>query len=345
MSGERVLVTGGTGFLAAHCIVQLVRAGYRVRTTLRNGAGTQRLHAMLRDGGVANPADVDVVEADLTRDAGWPQAVAGTDFVLHVASPYPASPPRHEDELIVPARDGTLRVLRAAGDAGVRRVVLTSSFAAIGYGHDRYDHPLTERDWTDPDAPGVQAYQRSKTLAERAAWEFVETQGGPLELSVVNPVGIIGPLLSERPSTSMLFMGQLLNRELPALPRLAYGVVDVRDAAGLHLLAMTHPDAAGERFLATAGNSLWAADLARILHDNLGAAGRRVPLRTLPDRLVRTLALVNPSIRAMIHELGVFKPMSNQKARDVLGWEPRTPTDALVAAGKSLVERGLVKNH
>jgi nucleoside-diphosphate-sugar epimerase len=342
MSDETVLVTGGTGFLGAHCILQLLQAGYRVRTTVRNLGRSDDVRTMLRNGGADGTAPVEFAQADLTADDGWDAAVAGCSYVLHVASPFPAQPPRDENELIVPARDGTLRVLRAARAAGVRRVVLTSSFAAIGYGHTRVDHVLTEADWTDPDAPGVQPYQRSKTLAERAAWDFVEREG--IELAVVNPVGIVGPLLGA-PTTSIMLIQRLLNHELPALPRLSFGIVDVRDVADLHLRAMTDPSAPGERFLATAGDSLWVSDIARVLRDNLGPAGQRVPTRALPDFVVRALALVSPSIRPMVHDLGVFKPVSNDKARRVLGWQPRSADAALIATGESLLHRGLIKQR
>ncbi|WIX98457.1 aldehyde reductase [Amycolatopsis mongoliensis] len=341
MNDDTVLVTGGTGFLGAYCILRLLQTGYRVRTTVRDLRRSADVREMLRNGGASDDAAVEFVPADLTRDEGWSAAVAGCTYVLHVASPFPARAPRDENELIIPARDGTLRVLRAARDAGVRRVVLTSSFAAIGYGHARVDHVFTELDWTDPDNPGVEPYQRSKTLAERAAWDFV--QGGGLELAVVNPVGIVGPLLGN-PTTSILLILSLLNNELPALPRLSYGLVDVRDVADLHLRAMTDPAARGERFLATAGDSLWAAEIARILRDGLGDAGKRVPTRTLPNVAVRALALVNSSVRPMVHDLGVFKPLSNDKSRRVLGWQPRSAEDALIATGESLLRRGLIKH-
>lgn len=340
MNDNTVLVTGGTGFLGTYCILRLLQAGYRVRTTVRDLRRSADVREMLRNGGASDDAAVEFVQADLTRDEGWSAAVAGCTYVLHVASPFPARAPRAENELIIPARDGTLRVLRAARDAGVRRVVLTSSFAAIGYGHPRVDHVFTELDWTDPDRPGVGAYQRSKTLAERAAWDFVQGEG--LELAVVNPVGIVGPLLGN-PTTSILLIQSLLNNELPALPRLSYGLVDVRDVADLHLRAMIDPEARGERFLATAGDALWASEIARILRDGLGDAGKRVPTRALPNVVVRALALVNSSVRPMVHDLGVFKPLSNDKPRRVLGWQPRSAEDALIATGESLLRRGLIK--
>lgn len=343
---DTVLVTGGNGFLGAYCVLALLRSGHRVRTTIRDVRNTPGLLEMLRVGGAHDAESVDVVAADLNEDAGWREAVAGCRHVLHVASPYPSRRPRDEDELIRPARDGSLRVLRAARDAGVERVVLTSSFAAIGYGHrQERARTFSEVDWTDPDDPGVEAYQRSKTLAERAAWDFVAAEGGSaLELTVVNPVGIIGPLLNPEPTTSMQLMTQLLNGRLPAVPRLTYGIVDVRDVADLHVRAMTDPAANGQRFLATAGEALWVSDVARILRDNLGPAGRRVPTHEMPDIVVRTLGLVVPSMRSMVHDLGVFKGLTNQKARDLLGWRPRSPERTLLEMANSLVDLGLVRS-
>ncbi|TIS22842.1 MAG: aldehyde reductase [Mesorhizobium sp.] len=254
MGGELVLVAGGSGFLGAHCVLALLQAGYRVRTTVRSAKREADVLAMLRVGG-AEPGDaLSFAYADLTTDAGWPEAVAGCQYVLHVASPFPPGVPKHEDDLIVPAREGALRVLRAARDAGVKRVVLTSSFAAIGYGQTPIpDSPFTEENWTNL-AAKVSAYVKSKTQAERAAWDFIGSQGGALELAVVNPVGIFGPVLGPDHSTSTDFIKRLLDGEMPGLPRMVFGVVDVRDVADLHLRAMTSAAAKGERFLAISGD-------------------------------------------------------------------------------------------
>src|SRR4051812_26152051 len=192
---DTVLVTGGSGFLASHCILKLVSEGYPVRTTLRNRRREADVRAMLKEGGVNGQARLEFVQADLLQDDGWTDAAAGCRYVMHVASPFPVAVPKHEDDVIVPARDGTLRGLRGAHQAGVERVVLTSSFAAIGYGHPDRDVPFDETSWTDLAGFGVQPYQKSKTLAERAAWEFVGSHNGKMELSVVNPVGIFGPAL------------------------------------------------------------------------------------------------------------------------------------------------------
>ena len=271
MSGELVLVTGGSGFIGAHCILQILNAGYRVRTTIRSLTREPEVRAMLAAGGAKTGAALSFAAADLMADAGWPESVGGCDFVLHVASPFPAGAPRHEDELIIPAREGALRVLRAARDAGVRRVVLTSSFAAIGYGQKITDQPFSEENWTDPDGGHVTAYVKSKTLAERAAWDFIAREGGALELSVVNPVGVLGPVLGPDLSTSIQLVKRLLDGSIQGCPRLSFGIVDARDVADLHLRAMTNPAAKGERFLAAAGGTVRQAGPARPVEDSLEA--------------------------------------------------------------------------
>ncbi len=338
-----VLVTGGSGFIGSHCILQLLAAGHRVRTSVRSLGREATVRAMLKQGGAEPGERLSFVEADLERDVGWPAAVAGCDYVLHVASPFPPDLPKHEDELIVPAREGALRVLRAARDAGVRRVVLTSSFAAVGYGHPPQPAPFDETSWTDLDGAGVLPYIKSKTLAERAAWDFIAREGGALELAVVNPVGVFGPVLGQDYSTSILLVQRLMDGAMPGCPQLCFGVVDVRDVADLHLRAMTDPAAAGERFLAVAGDFLWIREIARALRQQLGTSARKVPMRQLPNWLVRLAALRDPAIRQILPELGMHKNASSAKARRVLGWSPRPPQDAVVATAESLLRLGLLR--
>ena len=343
MSGELVLVTGGSGFIGAHCILQILNAGYRVRTTIRSLTREPEVRAMLAAGGAKTGAALSFAAADLMADAGWPESVGGCDFVLHVASPFPAGAPRHEDELIIPAREGALRVLRAARDAGVRRVVLTSSFAAIGYGQKITDQPFSEENWTDPDGGHVTAYVKSKTLAERAAWDFIAREGGALELSVVNPVGVLGPVLGPDLSTSIQLVKRLLDGSIQGCPRLSFGIVDARDVADLHLRAMTNPAAKGERFLAAAGGTVPMEEIARVLKARMGKAAARVPTRVLPDWMVRLASLFDPSIAQVVPELGRPKNVTNEKARHVLRWAPRTNEDAIVATAESLVRLGLLR--
>jgi nucleoside-diphosphate-sugar epimerase len=344
MAGEMVLVTGGTGFIGAHCIIQLLNAGYMVRTTVRNLAREEEVRNMIRQGGVEPGERLEFFAADLTSDAGWSEAVAGCAYVLHVASPFPPAIPQHEDELIIPAREGALRVLRAARDAGVKRVVLTSSFAAIGYGQKPKDRPFNETDWTDPNGDDVRAYVKSKTLAEKAAWDFIAREGGALELSVVNPVGVFGPVLGPDYSTSILLVQRLMDGAMPGCPRLYFGAVDVRDVAGMHIECMTNPAAKGERFLALAGEFLSIAQIARILKRTMGPAAKRVPTMELPDFMVRLAAMRDPAVQQILPELGKRKNGSNEKARRVLGWQFRSNEECIAATAQSMVELGLLKD-
>jgi nucleoside-diphosphate-sugar epimerase len=336
-----VLVTGGSGFIGCHCIVQLLRAGHRVRATLRDLKRVSDVHAMLRRAGLAPADSPSFSRAQLESDSGWSAAVEGCDYVLHVASPFPAGTPRSDDELIVPARDGALRVLAAAHAAGVRRVVLTSSFAAIGYGQPARSQPFDERDWTHLEAH-LSAYVRSKTVAERAAWDFVARHGGP-ELAVINPAAVFGPLLGPDCSTSIVLLQRMLEGALPANPRLFFGVVDVRDVADLHLRAMCHPQASGERFLALAGDCMSLGEIARLLKLRLGAPAARVSTREAPNWLVRLAAFRDRAARDILPELGKRKNASNEKARRVLGWQPRPNDEAILATARSLQELGLLK--
>jgi nucleoside-diphosphate-sugar epimerase len=339
-----VLVTGGSGFIGSHCLLQLLAAGHDVRTTVRNLNREPEVRALLQQGGVADAGErLAFFAANLEADAGWAAAADGCDYVLHIASPFPASLPKDEDELIRPAREGALRVLRAARDAGVKRVVLTSSFAAIGYGHSQAAANFTEADWSDPDGPDIQPYAKSKTLAERAAWDFIAREGGALELSVVNPVGVFGPALGPDYSTSILLIQRLMDEAVPGCPRLWFGAVDVRDVADLHLRAMTDPKAKGERFLATAGDFLSIVEMAKMLKADLGPAARRVPTTELPDWLLRLLAIINPEVRQLLPELGKRKNASNAKARTVLGWTPRSSEESILATAQSLIALGLLK--
>jgi len=335
-----VLVTGGSGFIGSHCILQLLSAGHQVRTTVRSMKREGDVRAMLKQGGFEPDSRLSFVVADLENDAGWAEAVAGCEHVLHVASPLPPNVPKHEDELIVPARDGTLRVLRASRDAGVKRVVFTSSFAAIGYGRKERNAPYTETDWTDPNSEGVMPYQKSKTLAERAAWDFIAKESGGLELSVVNPVGVFGPVLGPDYATSILLVQRLLDGAMPGVPQLYFGAVDVRDVADLHIRAMTHPAAKGERFLAVAGDFVSMLDVAKILKRRMGELAKKVPTRQLRNWLVRIAAMRDPAIKLIVPELGKRKNATNEKARRMLAWAPRSNEDSVIATAESLARLG-----
>jgi nucleoside-diphosphate-sugar epimerase len=341
-----VLVTGGSGFLGAHCIISLLTAGYKVRTTVRSPNKQSTVRDMLKNGNISDSllSNLSFALADLTNDDGWPEAVSGCTYVLHVASPFPAYVPKHEDDLIIPAREGTLRVLRAAKAAGVKRVVLTSSFTAVGYGHPEQDKPFTEENWTDLSHGNVGPYPKSKTLAERAAWDFIKSEDGKgLEMSVINPVGIFGPVLGKEYATSIIFVERLLKGDFPGVPKIWSAVVDVRDVASLHLLAMTHEKAAGERFLAVSPPTMSIQETAMTLKERLPDIAKRAPTRVFPNILVRIVALFNKEVALVVPELGKKKEVSNEKARMMLGWNPRSREDALVATVESLVKFGILK--
>jgi dihydroflavonol-4-reductase len=339
MAMSTVLVTGGSGFVGGHVVLALLRAGHTVTTTVRSLAREAEVRAVLKRAG-AGLDRLAFFAADLGRDDGWPQAVAGCDYVMHVASPLPGAEPKNPDDVIAPARDGTLRVLRAARDAGVKRVVYTSSCGAIYYGHPLRKEPFDETSWTNLDGE-MSTYVRSKAISERAAWDFVAREGGALELTAINPSGIFGPALGPDISSSLELVKRLL-AGMPACPQLYFGVVDVRDVADLHLRAMTSPAAKGERFIAVAGECMSLFDIAKLLRARLGDAARKVPTRQLPNSLVRLTASFNPQMRQLLPLLGKVRNATSAKAERVLGWKPRSREDAVVATARSLIEFGVV---
>lgn len=341
-NNKLVLVTGGSGFIAVHCILKLLHQGYTVRTTLRSLSRQDEVKQMLKIGGISSFDNLSFIEANLSDDKNWDEAIKGCEYVLHVASPTPAIKFKHEDELINPAKNGVLRVLKASRNANVKRVVLTSAFGAIGVGHKNRTTPYTENDWSNLDA-NVHPYQKSKTIAEKTAWDFIKNDGGNLELSTVNPVGVMGPILGADYSHSHQMIRQMLEGEIKACPKITSCYVDVRDVADLHLLAMTHPKAKGERFLATAGNALSMLDVAKILKRRLGDDAKKVPTKELPNWLLRIAALRNPSLKMLVTLLGQYMQASGEKAKKLLNWSPGSSEDAIVATAESLLRLGLIK--
>jgi dihydroflavonol-4-reductase len=290
----------------------------------------------------AEPGDrLEVVAADLSADAGWAEAAAGCGHVLHVASPFPPKQPKDPDELIVPAREGTLRVLRASLDAGAERIVVTSSVAAVrGGGPPRNGSTYTEEDWTDGDNAALTPYTRSKTVAERSAWELVREAGVEDRLATVNPGAIIGPVLSADRSFSIQSVERLL-KGVPVMPRLGWSFVDVRDVADLELRAMTTPEAGGKRFIAT-DRFLWMSDVAAVLRERLGDGARKVPTRVAPDLLFKVLGIFDASVRSFTGDLGKRPEYSSARARELLGWSPRPVEDSIAETGESLIRHGVV---
>lgn len=334
---ERVLVTGGSGFIASYCIAQALTQGWRVRTTVRDLARDAGVRASITM--LASVDDrLEVVAADLNADTGWAAAARDCAYVLHIASPFPAASPKDDDELVRPARDGTLRVLAAAHAAGARRVVITSSTAAVAYGRGGRDEPFTEADWSDAtNRADTSSYERSKTIAERAAWDWVAREGGSLELVTICPGAVLGPLFGSDRSASIDIVARLLDGSLPGVARFGWPLVDVRDIADLHLRAMTAPNAAGQRYIG-ANNFAWMSDIAAVLRERVPALAARVPHRALPNVVVRLSSLFDPVLRARIFELGKRRPVSADKARRELGWAPRSNADAIVATAESLTK-------
>lgn len=335
---ETVLVSGGSGFLGGWCVVELLDRGYGVRTTVRDLAREAEVREAV--GSQIDAGEkLSVLAADLTSDDGWAEAVAGCDYVLHVASPFPPVQPKDPDELIVPAREGTRRVLGAALAAGVKRTVVTSSVAAIA-GGAKGPGPLTEENWTDLDFPGLSPYVRSKTIAERAAWELVEERGERGRLTTINPGAILGPPLSRDASFSLQVIERLL-KGTPGAPRIGFSFVDVRDVARLHVDAMLSTDAGGERFIAVA-EFLWMAEVAAVLRRELGDDARKVPTRRVPDLLVKAMGLFDPSVRTITNQLGKKLTYSNEKAKSALDFAPRPVPESIAETGRRMVELGVV---
>ncbi len=333
-----VLVSGGSGYIAGFLIRQLVAEGWMVHTTVRDLAKEAAVRKLL----AVDNSRLAFHAADLMNDAGWREAMDGCSHVAHVASPFPRVHSKDPNDLIVPARDGALRALRAAKAAGVRRFVMTSSVAAIAYGRGEGVHTFTEADWTDVNAPGVSSYALSKTIAERAARDWVAKEGGGMEYCTVNPTAVLGPVWSDDLSTSIDLVKKLLDGSMPGCPKMSIGIVDVRDVADLHVRALNAPNMAGERFIAS-GPTLAMVDIARILKARLGAQARKAPTRQLPNFLVKLSSLFDPVIKQVIPELGTVRHADASHAKAVLGWIPRLAEETIVDTARSLFDLGIVK--
>jgi len=337
-----VLVTGASGFIAIHCIIQLLEQGYQVRGTLRSMTREDELRKT-----IAKHIEADdkltFIQADLLNDTNWADAVSGCDYVLHVASPFPFEAPKDENDLIRPAKEGTLRVLRAAADNGVKRVVLTSSIAAISAGHPREKTHFDEKDWSLSDSPAIESYPKSKTLAERAAWEFIKNlpQEHPLELAVINPGYVLGPLPDKYQRTSGELIQQLMSGALPGLARVQFTGVDVRDVAAAHIAAMITPEAAGQRFPCV-GKQFWLYEAAQILNKHFSARGYKIPTTVLPSWLVRIVAIFLPPARSVLKTLDRETFIDSTLIRKTLNWKPLSLEQSFIDMAESMIELKLV---
>ncbi|MGW2709090.1 NAD-dependent epimerase/dehydratase family protein [Streptomyces sp. NPDC001356] len=332
---ETVLVTGGTGYVGGWCVAELLRRGHRVRTTVRSHSKEQAV----RDAVTTQVDAQDRLEfaiADLTADQGWDAAVRGVDFVLHVASPMGGAGGEDPAALIATARDGALRVVRAAAEAGVRRVVMTSAANTASPSSYTEESITDETLWTDPEDPTLIPYRRSKTLAELAAWHYMTTYEGPTELTTILPGAVFGPILSTSTIGSAGIIQQMLTGTMAGVPRIGLEIVDVRDLADIHIRAMTSPKAAGERFLAT-GEFTWMLDMARALKEDLGQDGERVSTQEIPDDVVRA----NPAMGEIAPALGRRNRHSTAKAHTVLDWQPRPARESVIDCARSLLSHGV----
>lgn len=333
-----VLVSGGSGYIAGFLIRQLVAEGWTVHTTIRNLQGEGRVRARL----AVDNDRLRFFAADLMRDAGWAEAMAGCSHVAHLASPVPATHLVDAEELIVPARDGVLRALRFARDAGVMRFVHTSSVAAIAYGNPPGQTRFTEADWSDATSPATSPYAKSKTIAERAARDWMAMEGGAMDYVSINPSLVVGPVFDADMSSSIDVVQKMLEGAYPGCPDIGFGIVDVRDIADLHVRVLTRPGIANERFIAS-GRFLTLIDIARLYKARLGARARKVPARRLPDFVVRIAALFDPMVRSILPELGRRRDVDASHAKNILGWVTRDEAESLMDCANSLIDHGIVK--
>jgi nucleoside-diphosphate-sugar epimerase len=343
-NSETVLVTGGTGFLGAYVIIELLRQGYKVRTTLRSESRKNEVIETLKTGGIISFDNLSFIEASLTESKNWEEAMKDCRYVLSVASPVFFNVPKDENEMIRPAVEGIIRVLKAARDAGVKRVVMTSNFGAFGFSKKKSDVETTEEDWTSPDEKGLSIYEKSKLLAERAAWDFINNEGGDLEFATINPVAILGPSLGKHVSGSFELLQHLLDGSMKAVPNIPLNIVDVRDVADLHIRAMTNPGAAGQRFIASADGEISLPEIALLLKSKMPAVSQKVSKRVLPNWILKVASLFNAQAKQGALLLNMNRKVSNAKARKLLGWKPlATNEEAILASMESMITYGIIK--
>lgn len=341
---ENVLVTGGTGFVGAQIILQLLQKGYNVKTTLRSISSKNKVMDTLKSNGITSFDNLAFFEADLSKDDNWDEAMKGCDYVLSVASPVFFTMPKDENEVIRPAVDGIVRVLKAARNASVKRVVMTSNFGAVGFSNKNLNTVTTEADWTDSNEKGLSSYEKSKLLAERAAWDFIKQEGGHLEFATINPVAILGPSLSAHISGSFGILEHLLDGSMKAIPNIPLNIVDVRDVADLHIRAMTNPNANGQRFIASADGQISMPEIAALLKNRKPNVAKKVSTKTLPNGVIYLAALFNKQAKEGALLLRMSRNVSNTKAKSILGWKPiANNEEAILASINSMINFGIIQ--
>lgn len=342
-SKETVLVTGGTGFVGMQIVLQLLQKGYRVRATMRSLKSKDKLIDTLKANGIVAFDNLSFAETELTKDANWEEAMKGCKYVLSVASPVFFEKPKNEEEAIRPAVEGVLRILKYAKKEGVQRVVMTSNFGAVGFTQTDKSRATTEADWTDPNAKGLSVYEKSKTLAEKAAWDFIEKEGGKLEFTTINAVAIWGPSLDAHVSGSFHLIQNLLNGSMKVVPNIPLNAVDVRDVADLHIRAMSTPAAGGQRFIATADGQISLPEIAALLRKERPEVSQKVSTKTLPNWALRLASLVNERTKEGLLFIKMNRNVSNAKAKRLLGWQPiATQEQTILASVDSIVKYDLV---
>lgn len=334
---KKILVTGGTGFLGLQIILQALQKGYDVRTTVRKDSGIKRIKTVLQANGVKNLENLSFIKADLSSDDNWDQAMTDRDVVLSVASPVFFDQPRDEMAAIKPALDGTLRILKAAQSKGIKRVIMTSNFGAVGF--SKKSGVTTEKDWTDPNEKGLSLYEKSKLLAEQAAWKYVEQPDVDVKLTTINPAAIFGPSLDQHVSGSFDLLKNILAGSNKRIPNLPLNVVNARDVAAIHLLALEHPEAAGQRFIASADDQISMKEIADLIKKERPELAKRVATKTIPEWLISLLAPFNKTAQEGKLMMNVNREISNQKAKDILGWQPQSNNEEAVLAAVDSLEK------
>lgn len=343
---KTVLVTGGTGFVSMQVIFQLLQEDYKVKTTLRSISSKNKVIDVLKSNGITTFDNLAFVEADLLKDDNWDEAMKGCDYVLSVASPVFLKIPKDENEAMRPAVEGIVRVLKAARNASVKRVVMTSNFGAVGFSNKNPAIVTTEADWTDPNEKGLSSYEKSKLLAERAAWDFIKKEGGTLEFATINPVAILGPSLSSHVSESVGILASLLNGSMKAIPNIVLNIVDVRDVSDLLIRAMTNPDANGQRFIASADGQISIPEIAALLKNKEPNIAKKVSTRTIPDWVIYIAALFNRQAKEAALFLRMSRNISNKKAKEMLDWTPTANNEEVILASiNSMIKFGIIKGE